>query len=142
MLSRKKDNRPPIVIADDQHERLVDLALSTMDRMPAAVVLFAELARAKTVERLPPDAIGINSVATFEYDGAHYRDFVFVEPHQADFSNGRISILTPVGAMLLGLSEGQTIEWSGADDRAHRMTVEQVRESPAQPTPIGSSTAR
>lgn len=142
MLSRKKDKRPSIVIADDQHERLVDLALSTMDRMPGAVVLFAELARAKTVERLPPDAIGIDSVATFEYDGAHYRDFVLVEPHHADFSNGRISILTPVGAMLLGLSEGQTMEWTGDDGRAHRVTVEQVQESLAQPTPIHASTTR
>jgi regulator of nucleoside diphosphate kinase len=142
MLSSKKDNRPPIVVADDQHERLVDLALSTMDRMPGAVVLFAELARAKTVDRLPQDAIGINSVATFEYDGARYRDYVLVEPHQADFSKGRISILTPVGAMLLGLSEGQTMEWIGEDGRTHRVTIEQVQESPAQPTPIHAPTAR
>jgi regulator of nucleoside diphosphate kinase len=142
MLSREKDKRPPIVIADDQHERLVDLALSTMDRMPGAVVLFAELARAKTVDRLPQDAIGINSVATFDYDGAHYRDYVLVEPHHADFANGRISILTPVGAMLLGLSEGQTMEWTGDDGREHRVTVEQVRENRAQPTLVRATTTR
>lgn len=142
MVAKKKDNRPPIVVADDQHERLVDLALSTMDRMPGAVVLFAELARAKTVDRLPQDAIGINSVATFEYDGAHYRDYVLVEPHQADFSKGRISILTPVGAMLLGLSEGQTMEWTGDDGREHRVRVEHVHEKLAQPTPVRASTTR
>lgn len=42
MLSRKEDNRPPIVIVDDQQARSVDLALPTMDRMPSAVVRVAE----------------------------------------------------------------------------------------------------
>lgn len=137
MLSRKKHNRPPIIIADDEYERLVDLASSRMDRMPGAVILFGELARARTVERLPRGVIGINSVATCEYDGAHYRDYALVEPQQADFAKGRISILTPVGAMLLGLSEGQTLEWTGDDGREHRVTVEQV-----QSAPIHAATAR
>ena len=138
MLSRNEDKRPPIVVSYDQHERLVDLALSAMDRVPGAVNLFAELTRAQTVEQLPSDAIGINSVATFEYDGSRYRDYALVEPHHADFSNGRISVLTPVGAMLLGLSQGQTMEWTGADGRSHRVTVEQVRKSLAQPAPVAA----
>jgi regulator of nucleoside diphosphate kinase len=140
MANRKKYKRPPIVVVDDQHERLVDLALSSMDRMPGAVMLFEELKRARTVEHLPRDAIGINSVVTFEYDGARYRDYALVDPHDADFSSGRISVLTPVGAMLLGLSVGQTMDWTGDDGRAHRVTIEQVRESAGERAPIEAST--
>ncbi len=134
-MSNEKFKRPPIVVADDEHERLVDLALSAMDRMPGAADLFVELSRATTVQTLPIDAVGIDSVVTFVYDGAHYRDFALVDPHRADFANGRISIVTSVGAMLLGLSEGQTIEWTGEDGRSHWLTVNQVRQPQACPAP-------
>lgn len=113
-------------MADNEHERLVDLALSAMDRTPGAADLFVELSRAKTVEALPKGAIGIDSVVTFDYDGSRYRDFVLVDPHRADFAQGRISVITTVGAMLLGLSEGQSIEWTGEDGRTHWLTVARV----------------
>jgi regulator of nucleoside diphosphate kinase len=86
-----------------------------------------ELSRAKTVKALPEHVVGIGSVATFDYDGSSYREYELVDPHRADIGQRRISVLTPVGAMLLGLSQGQTIEWVGPDDRAHKVVVESVR---------------
>jgi regulator of nucleoside diphosphate kinase len=126
-MSRKDYKRPPIVIAEDEHERLTNLALAALDRAPGAVDLFVELSRAKTVKALPEHVVGVGSVATFEYDGSSYREFELVDPHRADISERRISVLTPVGAMLLGLSQGQTIEWVGPDERAHKVIVENVR---------------
>jgi regulator of nucleoside diphosphate kinase len=126
-MSKKEYQRPPIVIAEGEHDRLVSLALSALDRAPGAVDLFVELSRAKIVERLPDNVIGVGRVATFEYDGTWYRDYALVEPHHADIAERRISVLTPVGAMLLGLSEGQSIEWTGPDDRHHKVAVESVR---------------
>ncbi len=126
-MSKKDYKRPPIVIAEDEHERLTSLALAALDRAPGAVDLFVELSRAKTVKALPEHVVGVGSVATFEYDGSSYREFELVDPHRADISERRISVLTPVGAMLLGLSQGQTIEWVGPDDRTHKVVVENVR---------------
>jgi regulator of nucleoside diphosphate kinase len=126
-MSRKDYKRPPIVIAEDEHDRLTNLALAALDRAPGAVDLFVELSRAKTVQTLPEQVVGVGSVATFEYDGSSYREYELVDPHRADISERRISVLTPVGAMLLGLSQGQTIEWVGPDDRAHKVVVENVR---------------
>lgn len=128
-MSNENYQRPPIVVAEDEHDRLTDLALSALERAPGAVDLFVELSRAKTVARLPDNVIGIGSVSTFKYDGSNYRDYALVEPHQADITERRISVLTPVGAMLLGLSEGQSIEWTGPDDRRHTVTVQKVRAS-------------
>ena len=119
--------RPPIVIAEDEHDRLVNLALSALDRAPGAIDLFTELARAKVVAKLPEHVVGIGRVATFEYDGSTYHEYELVDPHRADFAQKRISVLTPVGAMLLGLSAGQSIEWMGPDNRAHKVAVAQVR---------------
>lgn len=126
-MSQKDYQRPPIVIAEGEHERLTNLALSALDRAPGAVDLFVELSRAKTVAALPERVVGIGSIATFRYDGSSYRDYELVDPHRADIAQRRISVLTPVGAMLLGLSEGQTIEWVGPDRRSHKVVVEQVR---------------
>lgn len=126
-MPRKKYKRPPIFIAEDEHERLTSLALAALDRASGAVDLFVELSRAKTVKALPEHVVGVGSVATFEYDGSSYREYELVDPHRADIGQRRISVLTPVGAMLLGLSQGQTIEWVGPDDRAHKVVVENVR---------------
>lgn len=126
-MSKKDYKRPPIVIAEDEHERLTSLALAALDRAPGAVDLFVELSRAKTVKALPEHVVGVGSVATFEYDGSSYREYELVDPHRADIAARRISVLTPVGAMLLGLGQGQTIEWVGPDNRAHKVVVENVR---------------
>ena len=74
-------------------------------------------------------------MATFGYDGSTYRDYELVDPHRADIAQQRISVLTPVGAMLLGLSAGQSIEWVGPDDRHRKVFVEKVRPSASGVSP-------
>lgn len=119
--------RTPIMVAEKDHELLTDLALSGLGKAPGAVLLFEELARAKVVPALPPFVVGMGSVATFTYNGSRYRDFELVYPQHADFAKQRISVLTPVGAMLLGLAEGQAIEWAAENGITHRLALEQVR---------------
>jgi regulator of nucleoside diphosphate kinase len=47
----------------------------------------------------------------------------------ADIAQGKISILTPIGVALLGLSEGQSIAWKTRDGREQRLTVLAVEEA-------------
>ena len=49
---------------------------------------------------------------------------------QADSAAGRISILTPVGTALIGLSEGQSMTWSDRSGKAKRLTVLEVKNRP------------
>jgi len=128
-MSKKDYKRPPIVVAEDEYDRLVGLAMSTLDRAPGAVDLFTELSRATVLADLPANAIGVGSLVTFNYDGTTYIDYELVDPHLGDIAQRRISVLTPVGAMLLGLSEGHSIEWVGPDSRVHKVRVESVRAS-------------
>lgn len=51
------------------------------------------------------------------------RDVVLVYPHEADISLKRISVLTPVGAALIGLSVGQAIEFRTPGLRKHSLTI-------------------
>ena len=117
-------SRPPIVIASADHERLVALAVSMQDREPGAAALLEELARASIVgEPEAGSAAGFNNRVDFDFDGSVYRDVQLVYPRDADFAKGRLSVLSSVGAMLIGLSKGQTIQWSAADGRDHQLTV-------------------
>ncbi len=80
----------------------------------AAERLAAELDRAIIVDpgHMPPDVVTIESRVTF--DDARtgtVREVVLVYPAAADASAGRISVLAPIGAALLGLRVGDSIEW-------------------------------
>jgi regulator of nucleoside diphosphate kinase len=125
-MSAKK--RPDIVVHQEDHEQLIELALKALGQSPGAATLLEEMERAKVVESdaLPPNVLAMNDAAEFEYDGQTYRDFHLVWPNCADFVNGRISVLTPVGAALIGLSEGSSMWWPGQQGRVHRLTLNKV----------------
>lgn len=50
-----------------------------------------------------------------------------VYPENANIDEGRISVLTPVGVALLGLSPGATISWVTRDDETRQLEVLEVR---------------
>lgn len=119
---------PAIVIRAADEERLAALATSLLDSKPdLAEELLAELARARSAEdaALPPDTVQMGTTLTYEADGRRRR-VTLVYPTEADIDAGRISILTPIGAALLGLAEGQSIEWTARDGRRQRLTVVEV----------------
>jgi regulator of nucleoside diphosphate kinase len=128
---QKTRRRTPITVAEVDHDLLTDLALAALGKAAGAVLLFEELARAKIAPALPPFVVGMGSEATFTYNDSRYRDYTLVYPQAADFAQQRISVLTPVGAMLLGLAEGQTIEWAAEDGATHRIALEQVKSQVA-----------
>lgn len=117
--------RPDIIVSNEDHEQLVELALQALERSPGAATLLQELERAKVVpaSELPPTVVAMNTQLDFEYDGARYRDFKLVYPNCADIAEGSISVLTPVGAALIGLSKGQSMWWPGSSRKIHRLTV-------------------
>ena len=127
--------RPPkIVVSDVDHERLTSLALAGLDRIPdVAEELLAEMDRAKIVRAssLPVNVVRMGSTVRFRTEDSHETRVTLVYPADADFAQGRLSIMTPVGAALIGLAEGQSIEWTARDGRRHRLTVLAV-ETPAQ----------
>ena len=52
-----------------------------------------------------------------------------VYPGEADIEQGKISILTPIGAALIGLSKSQSIDWATRTGEIRRLTVLDVREA-------------
>ncbi|MDV2988039.1 nucleoside diphosphate kinase regulator [Methylorubrum extorquens] len=123
---------PKIKVTAEDRERLVGLAAAAMDRMPdLAGYLSDELDRAQVV-RAGRSALGfvrMGSEVEFRDDTTGKVQVVsLVYPGEADIGQGRISVLTPVGAALLGLSKGQSIDWATRTGAAKRLTVLGIRE--------------
>lgn len=136
MAAEKKKRKPVITMIRSDHERLSRLAESYVDRNPdVAEELLAELDRARVVAdgRIAGDVVRMGSTLRFTNSMGEDRRVTLVFPGDADIAEGKISILTPIGAALIGLSAGQSIDWAGRDGRIHRLTVETVSQAESVP---------
>jgi regulator of nucleoside diphosphate kinase len=127
MTTSKASRRPPIHMIDTEAEALSDLALAAQDRVPqVSELLLDETARATThaAERIPTNVVTMHATVRFidEASGKEH-SFQLVYPGEADISAGRISILTPVGAGLIGLREGQSILWPDRDGHERELKI-------------------
>jgi regulator of nucleoside diphosphate kinase len=126
---------PQIVIGEADHDRLSALARAAAARLPeVADYLERELARARIVPAglLPEGVVTIGSDVTFRDEASgRVRTVRLVLPRDEDIDGGRISVLTPIGAALLGLSVGQSIDWRTRTGQARPLTVLQVAQPEA-----------
>lgn len=124
--------KPRIVVTHADYTRLTNLAAAVRERSPAAAdELQVEMARASIADpgSISPDVVRMGSVVAFRSDSAPQRRVKLVFPVDADIAKGRVSILTPIGTALIGLSAGQSIEWRARDGRSHELTVVSVEQS-------------
>jgi len=126
-LQRGRTARPRIVIASGEHARLMNLADRALDGGAAiAEFLIEELSRAFIVPdgACAANVVRIGSRVTYrEESTSRVRSVTLTFPHEANIAHNRISILTPIGAALIGLSIAQTIEWPTPDGRMEAITV-------------------
>jgi regulator of nucleoside diphosphate kinase len=103
---------PDIIVTTQDFERLQRLVACTSSS--AAERLDAELARARLVAQtdVPADVVTMNSDVIYEDAASGERRSVrLVYPKDAEAARGWVSVLAPVGSALLGLRQGQTIDW-------------------------------
>ena len=108
-----------------------------LERLPAVEAaklapLVAELDRADVVEpaAMPANIVTMNSTVTFEdEDNGEKMTLTLVYPYAAGKA-GTVSILAPVGSALLGLAQGQMINWPMPDGRKRRLKVLEITYQP------------
>lgn len=107
--------------------------MAVLNLLRTYVPLRHELERAIVVSSaaMPPDVATLDSRVRYldEKDGVR-RTVSLVYPSQADAAQGKVSVLAPVGTALLGLSEGQAIEWDFPDGSRRRLKLEKVLHQP------------
>lgn len=139
----KARRKPSIRIPSTDHTRLSALAEATAARNPdISDELLAELDRARVIKDTdaPADLIRMGSIVTYKPDSSAERTVTLVFPVDADIEQNRISILTPIGTALIGLSAGQAINWISRDGRRHELSVLAVTQPQAEdrPQPIAA----
>ncbi len=107
--------RPEITISSLDLDRLYNLIESLpQNSFVGKDALEAELARANVVDptEVPPTIVTMNSTVRFSVESTQNEfELTLVYPKDVDASGKTISILAPVGGALLGLSQGDEIEW-------------------------------
>ena len=120
------DSLPHILISTTEEKRLTAIATAASQRVPeVSAALLSELERADVVpdSAMPSDVIRIGSIIEFEVDDGRRLKVQLALPKNADILAGRISVLTPVGAALIGLSPGQLMKWTGNDGKERVLKV-------------------
>lgn len=128
------NTRPNIVISSVDAERLEAL-LANLPReaFPGRAELEGELSRAEIVvpADIPPTVVTMNSTVRFRVASSTEQfTLTLVYPRDMDSSSGKISILAPVGSALLGLSQGDEIEWPKPGGGILRVRIEEVLYQP------------
>lgn len=129
MATTPARRKPAITMTRSDHESLSRLAESRSARDPETTEqLLAELDRARVVMdgSISANIVRMGSTLRFTTDTGEDRTVTLVYPGEADIAMGRVSVLTPIGAALIGLSASQSIDWTSRDGRVHRLTVESV----------------
>ena len=124
------EHLPPIIIARRDYarlERLADKALR--ERHPVGWFLMSEIRRAVVFDtnKRPDDVACINEWVTYRVDGSRQSESkILVCPEELRNDQINLSVLSPLGAAILGMSIGHRIKFFSIEGGRHSVIVENV----------------
>lgn len=126
---------PDITLTELDVRRLTPILKVYETGHGAAVVrhLRAKMRRAPVIpaEKVPPDLVTMNCRVVYEDERTGKRtEIVITYPDNEDLSRGRVSILEPESAYLLGTRIGQSIECPLSDGKTARLKVLEINYQP------------
>jgi len=127
-------SRPAIIINELDAERLDSLLEKPQyAKTPVAEMLNTELDRAEMCSpaEMPADVVSMNSRVKFR-DLTSQEEFVrtLVYPANLTDSDEQLSVMAPVGAALLGLRVGDTINWELPNGNKTHLEVLELQYQP------------
>ena len=116
---------PTILVAGGGHVGRAVVSLASW--LGWRVVLSDDRAEFCSPETLPADVVTMRSRVTFlDEESGEQHSVELVYPRAADMEQGRVSVLTPVGAALIGLRRGAAIDWPNRLGTLRRLTIVDV----------------
>ena len=127
---RPAADRPHLHLLASESDLVAELALKVEHSQPVvAAMLLAEIERAELHDRdsMPDGHVMLNSKVSFvDERSRQVREVTVVLPPEANIAEGRVSILTPMGAALYGLANGACIDWPDLSGRQRRIRILRV----------------
>lgn len=135
---------PPIIVGRMEHHELNVLTMASPQHDAAVSdALFYELDRAEVVpdDQLEHEIIRMGSTVVYRTATGKLHRVSLVYPAEADANSGKASVLSPVGAALIGLRTGQSIPYQDRNGILGTLTVVSVREPSARGSSDGNTVA-
>lgn len=127
--------RPPITLVDTEADTLSEIALAALATSSmGARLLLEEVERAEVFDRdsMPRNVATMQSKVLFEDEATgKARRVQLVYPKDADSAQDRVSVTTPIGAALIGMPEGASIEWPNRQGATRRLRILEVTQPEA-----------
>ena len=132
--------RPPIHLLATESDLVGNLALHAEHHQPVvAAMLLEEIERAELhdLDTMPAGHARLNSRVSFlDEKTQQVREVELVMPADANIAEGRVSILTPMGAALYGLAEGYSIDWPDLYGNFRQIRIVRVVNPDVETTPV------
>lgn len=126
-------DKPTIIVSEQDLNRLETMLEHQSKLTPTMEHLEEELARANVVapQDVPANVVTMNArvLVTITPDTMP-TEITLVYPHDFRGDKGQVNVLAPVGAAILGLAEGQEIEWPQPDGHLMKVRIERVLYQP------------
>ena len=126
-------NKPQIIISKQDLKRLETMLDHQMKLSPTMQHLEDELARADVVspQDIPANVVTMNArVKITIAPSTESTEITLVYPHDFKGEAGQVNVIAPIGTAILGLTEGQQIEWPQPDGQLMKVKIEKVIYQP------------
>lgn len=125
--------KPHLIISSQDLARLNTMLEHQSKLTPTVLHLEEELARAEVVapQDVPMNVVSMNAkVLVTIAPATEPTELHLVYPHDFRGDKGQVNVLAPVGAAILGLAEGQEIEWPQPDGHLMKVKIVKVLYQP------------
>ena len=125
--------KPAIIISQQDLQRLETMLDHQAKLSPTMQHLEDELARADVVapQDVPANVVTMNArVLIVIAPAVEAMEITLVYPHDFRGDKGQVNVIAPIGAAILGLAEGQEIEWPQPDGHLMKVKIEKVLYQP------------
>ncbi|WP_297422914.1 nucleoside diphosphate kinase regulator [uncultured Acinetobacter sp.] len=125
--------KPQIIISEQDLNRLETMLEHQQQLTPTMQHLEDELARATVVspQDVPANVVSMNARVLITIgESAEPSEVVLVYPHDFKGEKNQVNVVAPIGAAILGLSEGQQIQWPQPDGHLMQVKIEKVLFQP------------
>ncbi|AZU57961.1 MULTISPECIES: nucleoside diphosphate kinase regulator [Ralstonia solanacearum species complex] len=95
---------------------------------PLAGLVDDLIARANVVpgDRIPADVVTMNSVVRVHAGAGTAQEWTLVYPDEANLAAARLSVLSPMGAALLGGRAGDEVHYAAPDGSTHALRIDAI----------------
>lgn len=125
--------KPNIIISSQDLHRLETMLEHQTKLTPTMQHLEDELARADVVEPqdIPANVVTMNAKVLITIAPAkEATEISLVYPHDFRGDKGQVNVVAPIGTAILGLTEGQEIEWPQPDGHIMKVKIEKILYQP------------